>query len=463
MKLSVASCVLSLLAAACGGDDGGPCDPVKRTGCDDGQVCEQVSGADEPQCFAPVVLKGRVINLAANSGIGGARVVAVDVNGAAASGVAVSASDGTYTLEVPAVRGEDGTPSAFPVTLRADAASYQSFPGTLRQPLPVDVGTAVDMDGQYVVQSSLTDIGLLPQANAGTGSIKGKAAVPDDGAGVLVVAESGGKGSAVIAARDGDYQIFNLAAAHYTVTAYSVGHVYTTGEVDVSTSAATLDLALSGDAPGTVTGSVSIVNGGGGSATSVVAFVESTFDPVTGRGVPPPGLRAPETGAPNVSGAFTIAGVPPGRYVLVAAFENDQLVRDPDHCISGTADVHVQVAAGQTVAAPSTFKVTGALAVNSPGAVAAEAVSGTPTLRWADDSGEDEYTIEVFDAFGQRVWNTTMPGVSGGAPSIAYGGPALTPGMYYQFRVTSTKTQGGGGQKCELSRTEDLKGVFFTP
>ena len=46
MKLSVASCVLSLLAAACGGDDGGPCDPVARKGCDNGLVCEAVPGGD---------------------------------------------------------------------------------------------------------------------------------------------------------------------------------------------------------------------------------------------------------------------------------------------------------------------------------------------------------------------------------------------------------------------------------
>jgi hypothetical protein len=34
--------------------------------------------------------------------------------------------------------------------------------------------------------------------------------------------------------------------------------------------------------------------------------------------------------------------------------------------------------------------------------------------------------------------------------------------LYYQFRVTSTKTQGGAGATtCELSRTEDLRGVFY--
>ena len=31
---------------------------------------------------------------------------------------------------------------------------------------------------------------------------------------------------------------------------------------------------------------------------------------------------------------------------------------------------------------------------------------------------------------------------------------------YYQFRVTSIKTTGGNGS-CEISQTEDLKGVFY--
>jgi hypothetical protein len=180
----------------------------------------------------------------------------------------------------------------------------------------------------------------------------------------------------------------------------------------------------------------------------------------TGRGIAPPGLRSPRTGAPDVTGAFAIDGVPPGRYVVVAAFENDGLVRDPDHCIAGTADVHVEVAEGQATATPTNFKITGALSVTAPGALAAEALTATPTFRWTDDSSEDQYLVEVFDAFGRRTWMATMPGVSGGAPSMVYGGPALQAGMYYQWRVTSSSSKGSGGQ-CELSRSEDLRGVFF--
>jgi hypothetical protein len=447
-----------LIAAAVGCD--GPCDPAVPSDCDHGQVCEQVAGSDTPACFAPVELHGRVLDLATGAAIAGARVVAVDVNGAAASGVALSAADGGYALQVPAERGAGGAPGTLPVTLRADAAGYQSFPGTIRQPLPIDVATAVMTGGNYVVQSSLTDVGLLARTGAAAaGALRGHVEIGADHASALVVAELTGKGTAVIAARDGDYAIFNLDAGHYTVTAYARGHVYAPAEIDVAGDAK-LDLKLSTDQPGTLNGQIDRVDGGASTGTSVVAFVESTFDPLTGRGAAPPGLRAPATGPPTITGAFAIDGVPPGKYVVVAAFENDGMVRDPDHCINGTVDTHVQVAAGQTAQA-GTFKVTGALAVMSPGATQAEAVTAAPALTWADDSGEDHYAVDVFDASGQRVWNTVIPGVSGATPTVAYGGP-MAHGMYYQFRVTSTKAQ-GNGTTCELSRTEDLRGVFYVP
>ena len=120
----------------------------------------------------------------------------------------------------------------------------------------------------------------------------------------------------------------------------------------------------------------------------------------------------------------------------------------------------MQIAVGQATATPTTFKVTGSLAIMAPGAEMAEPVMGTPTFRWADDSGEDQYLVEVFDAFGQRIWMNTMPGVSGGTPSMVYAGPALSPGMYYQWRVTSSK-KGATTTPCELARSEDLRGVFY--
>ena len=151
-----------------------------------------------------------------------------------------------------------------------------------------------------------------------------------------------------------------------------------------------------------------------------------------------------------------IKDVPDGKYVVLAAFENDGLVRDPDLAIGGTQIVHITVA-GQAQTIGTSFKVTGALAVVSPGATKLDEVTGTPKLVWAADSGEDHYEVRVFDALGAKTWENLMVPSSGGGTDVTvdYGGPALKPGMIYQFRATSIKNGGS-----PISTTEDLKGVF---
>lgn len=452
--------VLSIALVACGSDDARPCDPVARTGCDSGLVCEAVTDG-EPTCFAPVQLIGHVRDLGGTNGVAGARVVAVDGNGVAVSDVVTSGADGAFTLPVPVERAADGTPSARAVSLRADAAGYQSFPGGVRRALPLDLATSTRSgEGPWVISSALTELGLLPIVGAPPGGITGKVEVPADRAGILIVAEAGGKGYPAIADSSGDYAIYNLPAGTYRVTAYAKGHVYAPAEVPVASALATGNLRLSADLPATVTGTVSVVNAPGGSATSVVLFVESTFDATTEHGIGPPGLRAPDSGPPTIGGAFRIEGVPPGRYVVLAAYENDDLVRDPDQCQSGTAVVHIAVAAGSETAVSQTFKVTEALPVLGPGVDSAEQVTASPTLRFANDSSASSYDLEVFDAFGARVWSTTV--ADNQAPlAVAYAGPALAAGMYYQFRATSYRMR--SGMRCAISRTEQLRGVFFKP
>lgn len=69
-------------------------------------------------------------------------------------------------------------------------------------------------------------------------------------------------------------------------------------------------------------------------------------------------------------------------------------------------------------------------------------------------------TILVFDALGTQVWTTELPGTTGSdTVELAYAGPALVPGMYYQFRVTSWREV--KGERLDISRSEDLRGVFF--
>ena len=55
-------CLFVVIVVVGCSDESGPCDPNADTGCDDGQVCEVVSGG-EPACFGPVVITGRVFDL----------------------------------------------------------------------------------------------------------------------------------------------------------------------------------------------------------------------------------------------------------------------------------------------------------------------------------------------------------------------------------------------------------------
>lgn len=453
--LAVAMVAAALHAAACGGDDE-PCDAVANTGCESGLTCEVVSGTEETVCVAPVVIRGRVFDIGTNAGIADARVVAVDVNGAPVTGVTVSAADGSYELPVPSARTAEGAIIAQDVTLRVDAQGYVPFPAGIRPALPISTGTAVEMTGALVIQSTLTDVGLLvPTSAPGTSSIAGTAAIPESRAGILVVAQNAaGVGFSAIADIDGDYKIFNVPAGDWTVTAYAQGanHVPATVTLGSDEDRTGVDLALDAARPAsTVTGSVQIVSATvcqSGSPTSVILAVEATFDDAIVRGQTPPGLRVGD-----VTSAWSIAGVPDGRYVVLAAFENDCWVRDPSD-IAGT-DIQ-RIAVPATLAAGE-FKVTSGIVTGAPGRDGPETVAAAPTFTWtAYPAANDGYEIDVFDALGANVWNATVPG---GTTSVAYGASGtaapLTAGMYYQWRL---RASGGSGL---LATSEDLRGVFL--
>lgn len=419
------------------------CEPATEDGCADLQVCEEVDGG-EPACFDPLYIGGSVFALSDGAPIGEARVVVMDVNGAPVSEVAISDPDGAYRVMVPTTRQEDGTPVSYAVTLRADAAGFMPFPSSFRPALPVDTSGAAAVTGAWLVANSSTDIGLIEvPLGTGTGIIAGTCEIPEIGGGALVTA---GRASG-IADRDGSFAIFNLDPGSYTVNAWRAGFDYTPASASVSADlTTTVSLSLAGEASGEVNGSVQIVNAPGGSVTSVILVVESTFDEALARGELPPGLRAG-----GVSGSFSISGVPAGDWVVLAAFENDDLVRDPDPSIGGTQIQHVTVN-GDTVSTEG-FKVTEALAILSP--AQGEQVNDSPTLSWVDDSSEDEYWIVVYDAFGRVIWETVVDRATGDDPSVAWGGPPLDVGMYYQLKVTSIK------DGDPISTSEDLSGVFY--
>lgn len=451
-------CLTVLLAAGvpgCGSDDPPPaasaCDAEAQTGCGAGLACERVEGGTTA-CFAPVYVDGRVVNAAdGKTGIAGARVVARDESGGLASrDVATSAADGAYRLTVPATRKADGTPVLPKVTLRADAQGFATFPSGLRVALPIDVATTKASDGSYVVKNASTDVGLDAIDKSTLGTIKGVVAAPL-AAGTLVVAGA----ASGLAGRDGTFTVFNVPAGAVQVRGYQKGQQLTPADVTVPAGAEVTGVRLeaASSALAVVSGDVSFVNASS-STTTVVLVVKSTFNATLARGEVPRGLRATVSG-----GKYEIRDVPMGSYAVLAAFENDGLVRDPDTSIGGTAIQSIDVA-NAPVSVPG-FKVTGALDVVRPGAAGPETVAGAPTFEWADDSSEDGYEVVVYDTFGKEIWRKAdVPSVTGSKTvSTTYAGPALVPGAYYQFRALSFRDK-GKGTKTYISMTEDLRGVF---
>ncbi len=472
-----ATCVAPSGAAGAGGAESGEptclinkgeeCNPENGF-CGEGLTCAELENG-EHRCFGKIVFRGDVTDTSDGAPIEDAQVMALDDQGVAVSDVALSNAQGNYELEIPAVRNDDGTPAAATFTLRGAAQDYQPFPSGVRVALPIDVTDATADGDLYVLESALTDIGLIPLEPGERTIISGKITALEGEAagevgGVLVVATGPDGSFSAITDSSGNYTIFNVPDGEYEIHAYAADLQVDAGSATVSGAAVRgVDLVQLDSETATVTGNIQIVNAPGGAVTSVILVVEDTFEPNAARGEVPRGLRAPRSGAPDVSSDFEITGVPVGRYVVLAAYENDDLVRDPDTNIGGTGFATVDVMEGQTIVdIAESFKVTEALAVISPGADEPEAVADKPELIWADDSSEEWYDVVVFDAFGTEVWSSLMlPPVSGSdTASVQYEGP-LDPGMYYQFRVTSWRAP--GGNEAPISSTEDLRGVFFKP
>jgi len=447
----------------------GTCDPVTDF-CAADLTCAELEGGSF-QCHPPLLVRGKVQDAADDTVVEGAHVISLDAQSVAVTDVAVTKQDGSYQLEIPVVRNADGTPRTTSFTLRGAAQSYQTFPGGLRTAIPFSTSDAVQGAEGFVLENSLTDLSLIHLPDDGVSRHRVSGQLHDAAgsetaetlaklSGVLMVAE-GGEIRTSITDKRGAFTIFNLPDGTFELGGYAAGVEVTRAPVSLAGADKTgLELEAKLGTLSKVSGSVQLVNPGDGKATSVILVVESTFDATFARGDTPRGLRTPQSGAPDVTGAFSIGGVPDGRYVVLAAFENDALVRDPDTNISGTDIVHITVKGGDVQLAES-FKITGALAIMSPGADQPEAMSGAPMLRWADDSSEDWYEVRVYDAFGKEVWSDLhVVGQSGTSEiSVKYAGP-MDSGMYYQFRVTSWRMPGGKAP-APIAATEDLRGVFF--
>ena len=473
----VALCLgLGLWLVGCADDEDDGCTPGTFEGCDDGRVCEVILGEDEPACVLPVELHGHVFDALDEAAIEGASVVALDANGSARSGVAFTDEEGDFALRVAVDRsGPEGTPVAEQIVLRVAAQGYEWFAKPPRTALPVDIAAAVEEeleDGRsvLVVAGPETEVALVPLPGGGDGLVTVSGHVDDgdgefvddddlDVGGVLVLAEQGGAAvSTAASGGDGAFVLFNVPKAATTLRGVRAGLVVAPEQLTPDGDVDGVVLEATGGELRTVTGSVEFANAPGDATTSVILVDIATFDPDRVTGEAPAGLRAA-----GVKGAFAIEEVPPGRYAVLAAFENDGLVRDPDETIGGTDVVTIDVPEGDgETALPKGFKVTGALDVVSPGASGTDVVTAArPVFTWADDSSEEGYELRVYDVFGELVLEETdLERVTGDATvSYTWDAAGATPGLIYQFRVLSFHIE-KDGSRSYIAATEDLRGVF---
>ncbi len=482
--LLVPACADKDVDASATHEKGEACAPADHTGepvdpggprCAEGLACEPAGDVDgdgeaDYVCATPVEIRGLVFDALDEHPLEGALVTALDETGAPVANTAVTDAEGHYTLRVSARRDANGeVTETLRWTLFATAADYLPFPEGVRPAIPVDSTTAVDDTSDEendepiakVIENAATSIAMLPLPADRRGGVTVSGTVGGEHpGGTLVVAEGSDHAPYGLADLGGRYTIFNVPPGTIIVgyrQGLSVEPATVTGDGEIS--GVDLPVVVEGlDALPPVSGSVNIVDAPGGSATSVVLVPVSVFNEALERGPVPFGMRAPAPPeAPTVTSGFSIPGIPPGRYKVLAAFENDDLVRDPDMGIAGTTIQEITVA-DDAVSVSESFKVTEALEVVSPGAESPEIVTSAPVLEWADDASEDRYEVVVYDAYGQLVWeDRAVPRVTGSSTvKVQYGGP-LQPGMVYQFRATSFRDMGGGSA---ISRTEDLRGVF---
>jgi hypothetical protein len=392
-----------------------------------------------------------VFDLGTKAGIAGAQVVGLDLHGTPLGTVAVSGSNGAYTLQVPSTRTDAGAPIGVQVLLNAQAQNYEPFPSGIRVNIPIDTSTATSSGPgkPYAVDGGLADIGLelLPAGEQGRPYVSGTVATDGGQTGVVVALQA--DGGTAIADRHGSFTVFNVPPGSYSVVAYAQGVNYTPTPVTVSASNVTGVKINASSAPTAgLNGDIILVKSAG--PTDVELVLASTFNPILYSGVSVPGLNGQ-----NLSGNFSISGVPDGTYVVLAAHQTPGDVRDPS-ATGNTGIPTITVTGGQVSGTPQ-FKVTISISIVGPGGDGGvDTASATPTFTWNTFSSAAAYDVTVFDAQGNTVWSSTGIAASSGTQSLLYGGPALTSGATYQWRIIAYSTG-----HTALSTSEDLKGVFL--
>ncbi|MBW2262636.1 MAG: hypothetical protein JRG91_11735 [Deltaproteobacteria bacterium] len=434
----------------------GVCHPACETDedCNGDYVCEYGG------CVTPTTVLGEVYDSETLDPIEGARVVVMDNDTmAAAAPVAITDERGMFSQRV-VLRQDQGSMG---FTLRVAAEGYMPFPDPPLRPAIPD----------QVIRHHASDVypvALIHDAALeGLGSIAGTVTSSGEGVGgMLIVATGGAEDISTVTDVDGTYVMLNVPDATWDVSALQGG--MTRGEaagVEVAGGAdvTDVDMDVTLDPAGSVSGSVNHV-AGGEAPSSVVLFYPGTQEAV-------PGLRV------MAEGDFIIDDVPDGEYDVYATYDNDCNVLDPDPQLAHTAIQHVTVS-GAPVELDTVFNITNAISMTGVWAdepcvhddntitIVTYGLSDTPVFTWEDYPGSTQgYAIEVLDVFGNVVWGGFD---TDGAPietypnhttETTYAGDALVGGYNYRWTLWAMANDSSAPLGFRfISTTENLRGLF---
>lgn len=324
------------------------------------------------------------------------------------------------------------------------APGYHPSPAPFRSPHSASAAAG---------QTARLEVALDPRPSASPGLILGR--VTKDGAGVagVLVTAAATVERAAVSDGEGRFVLLDLPLGDYRVEARLGGHVATPveGRRVTAETPAEAELELVAAAGVAVSGSL----GPGASATRVRLAHAAT-------GAPVPGLEV----AADPASAFSLGGVPPGRYRARAFLEDDALVLDPD-LIRQQEDLELEIQ--DTAPAPIALPVAPSIAVLAP--TGSSTVAALAEFRWTAHPDATFYVVEVRNTEGQLLWGgfdaRGVPRfrVLGSTTSIRYGAQgnpteALRPGYAYQFRVYAGLDVTTGEIFKLIGASEELAGRF---
>lgn len=379
------------------------------------------------------------------------------------------------TTNAPVASGVSDSTGKYSVSLVAGSyfvklskQGYAPVPASaLLSPVPKTVNSG---------QTTTYSVNMTASALSGTGWVSGKVSNGSSAlANVLVAVEASGVAYTSISDSSGNYAIYNVPAAAYTVTGYAKGYSFVGQSVTVGAAAgSTVNLSVGPAPAGTVPVNFNLIAQTG--VTKPANMLVSLVHPITRETIPGQSLTQPFANALS----YSFSGVADGNYLVRATYANDTIVVDPDYIVK-FGEPAVTVSSGAPTPNPVQITATGAVQLTSPtnplSSTAPTTVTGTltPTFSWSAYSSTSDYVIEVMDAdSGTVIWGgfsgmgTQTPAknivIPSSQTSIVYNADnsaaPLAVGKTYRWRVYASKNDTSTLGWHLISMSEDQMGLF---